>query len=218
MSAKKVKHIADCADRYGWLALDIGGVVCADTWETLFLTPETGLAAHYKLDPGMVLAEGAKLWELFAYSPRREDEYWQSWENVLRLKIDRALVQKLCKDLLWVDKTAAGIVEDWLAQGKRVAIVSNSTSFWFPPQMKAAGLEGAAPKLAYFLSHETGFKKTHAKGGLALLAGQAPPEKTLFVDDRIENTAAAEKLGMTVLHYRREKYGSVAAALANLAN
>jgi len=200
----------------GCLALDMGGVVCADTWESLFFAPHVGLAAHYKLDPDMVTEKGNALWELYAYSHREEEDYWRDWEESLKLKLDRMLIARLYEEAIWADATAAPVITEYLEGGRQVAIVSNSTSFWFPRQISRLGLKNVEHRLLRFLSHETGVAKSHEQGGLKQLASRQKAENVLFMDDRQDNVAAARKLGMTALHYKKEAYGDLAGALKNV--
>lgn len=201
---------------YTCLALDVGGVICADTWESLFFAPLIGLMAHYKLDPAQVMKKGDELWDQYAYAPREEEDYWKSWEQALNRTIDRALIAQLYTKAIWADASAAAVIKKCLENGMQVAFVSNSTAFWFPRQMKRAGLEKMEPKCLRFLSHETGLSKTHAQGGLAQLAAKVKPEQTVFVDDRSENTAVAQELGMTAVYYQRQVHGDLAAALKDV--
>ncbi len=198
------------------LALDIGGVLCADTWESLFFTPRIGLVAHYKLDPAMVAEKGEELWGVFAYAMRSEEEYWQSWEKIIARSIDRALVARLYAEAIWADASAAPVITEYLESGRQVALVSNSTSFWFPRQISRLGLEGVEHKFLRFLSHETGFGKTHDKGGLKQLASRINPQDILFIDDRHENVTAAQKLGMSALHYKKDTHKDLAGALKSI--
>jgi len=201
---------------YTCLALDIGGVICADTWESLFFAPHIGLAAHYKLDPALVRAKGEELWNVYAYAQREEEDYWKSWEQALNRTLDRALIAQLYTKALWADASAVAVIKRCLESGMQVAFVSNSTAFWFPRQMKHTRLEEIEPKCLRFLSHETGLSKTHARGGLVQLAAKVKPEQTIFVDDRTENIAVAQKLGMATVHYQRETHGDLAAALKGM--
>jgi hypothetical protein len=57
----------------------MGGVVCADTWEALVLTPESGLAAIYGLDRDRIHAIGRELWHRYAYADHDERDYWRDW-------------------------------------------------------------------------------------------------------------------------------------------
>ncbi|MDD9899694.1 MAG: hypothetical protein OXT65_01800 [Alphaproteobacteria bacterium] len=207
MSIKKL------SEQYDWLALDIGGVICADTWEMLFLTPDTGLAAVYGIDPETVMQQGPKIWEHFAYANKEENNYWKHWEDALGIEIDRNLIKSLYADnsAIWADSSAASVMQECLDHGMKLAFISNSTSFWFPKQMEMAGLQDIAPQLTHYLSHEVGFNKVHPQGGLRLLADKAEnPASVLFVDDRTGNLKAAQELGMTALQYQGDGQKSLA--------
>lgn len=198
------------ANFYKCIALDIGGVICADSWETLFLTPDKGLVSYYNLDPETVLQEGARLWDLYSYNESDEENYWQSWEDILGIEFDRTYIANLYNEVCWVDLSIRRLIESALSKKIQVSFVSNSTSFWFAKQMKLAGITDLLPKISCFLSHEVGHKKTHPRGGLALLATKTDPKKILFIDDRYENIEAANNLGIAALCYRRGVHENIA--------
>jgi HAD superfamily hydrolase (TIGR01509 family) len=183
----------------------MGGVVCADTWESLFLAPGIGLAFRHGLDPVRVAEIGGDLWHRYAYAAHAEEAYWDEWDAALGIRLDRAAIRRLYGEAIWVDETAATVVARCLDSGVRVAIVSNSTSFWLPMQLRLSGLDRLADRLKLYASHEIGHAKTHPQGGLALLARDEDPRTVLFVDDRIDNIRAARNLGMDAVQYRKER-------------
>lgn len=209
---------SNIADFYSCLALDIGGVICADSWETLFFITDKGLVSYHNLDPELVLREGARLWDLYSYSESDEENYWQSWEGILGIELDRTYIATLYNEVCWVDLSIHRLIENALSKEIQVSFISNSTSFWFARQMKLAGIEDLLPKISCFLSHEIGHKKTHPRGGLALLATKTDPKKILFIDDRNENIEAAKNLGITALCYKRDVHGDIATFISTHLN
>ncbi len=119
------------------------------------------------------------------------------------------MIEQLYATQCWTDPTAARLVERCLDLGLQVAIVSNSTSFWFPRQMRASGLDRMQDRLGLYLSHEIGFSKTHQRGGLKLLAEAVNPVAILFVDDRAENISFAETMGMRTVLFQNNTYRNV---------
>lgn len=192
------------AGDYGCLALDFGGVICADPWETIF-TARGGLCDRYGIPREEAMEKGNVIWHLFAYADHDEEEFWNEWEETLGLHLDRALIAELARKAIWFDTTAAGVVRQCLSDGKTVAIVSNSTSFWFPMQMERSGLAPMADKIKMYLSHELGYCKTDGKGGLKRLAADMGEKKTFFIDDRKGNVEAARALGFGAAVYAREE-------------
>ena len=183
------------------LALDIGGVVCADTWETIF---GNGLARYHGLSVEAIRMHGDAIWNRHAYTTSREEAYWADWEAALGHPLDRRLIAALQAAHVWVDRSALSLIERCLATGIEVCFVSNSTAFWFAMQMRESGIDRLLRRMAKpYLSHEIGYPKAHADGGLAQLARDRDPATTLFVDDRVANIDRARQLGMQTLHYER---------------
>jgi len=123
-------------------------------------------------------------------------------------QIDRTLINHLYEETIWADSNAAPVITEYLQSGRQVAIVSNSTSFWFPRQVSRLGLTNVEHRLMRFLSHETGVAKSHEQGGLKQLASRVKPEGVLYIDDRLDNVAVAHKLGMRVPLQKRGIRGS----------
>lgn len=183
------------------LALDIGGVFYADIWETVF---ENGLAERYGLDREWVMKQGARIWDDHGHKISSEDAYWKSWEDALGYKLDRTLIASIVEKHVWKDLSVIGVIEKCHERNIAVCFVSNSTSFWFDRQMKETGLSAFRDHLPAYLSHETGYPKTHPEGGLAKLIKIWNPSTILFVDDRKGNIDAANRLGIRTVFYQRK--------------
>jgi FMN phosphatase YigB (HAD superfamily) len=190
----------DTAQPVQCLALDIGGVFYADVWETVF---ENGLTEHYRLDPAWVMKQGAKIWDEHGHKTSSEDAYWKSWEDALGHPLDKDLIASLVEKHVWKDLSAITVIEKCLERNIAVCFVSNSTSFWFDRQMTDTGLSAFRDRITAYLSHETGYPKTHPKGGLSKLIKAWNPSEILFVDDRQGNIDAANQLGLQTLFYQR---------------
>lgn len=91
-------------------------------------------------------------------------------------------------------------LEELRASGKRIAILSNM------PRDLGSRLRSETDRLSYFdhvtLSYEIRSVKPHTAIYEHCLAGLAtPPERTLFLDDRVINVEAARKLGIASVQF-----------------
>ena len=132
-------------------------------------------------------------------------EYWQTVARESANKLfDLALIDRLIEldSQSWMRFDS--VMWDWISQlrsaGKRVAMLSNM------PRDLGEALKTSTNRLSNFdhvtLSYEVGAAKPdpsiyeHCLEGLNL-----PPERTLFLDDRLANVHGAELLGMHAVEF-----------------
>jgi len=48
----------------------------------------------------------------YAYSHHAEEDYWLDWEEALKRKIDRTLINHLYEETIWADSNAAPVITD----------------------------------------------------------------------------------------------------------
>ncbi|NUR91377.1 MAG: HAD family phosphatase [Nonomuraea sp.] len=125
------------------------------------------------------------------------------WSEVLGRPVDPGELERLiAMDVAsWShpDEDTVAVLRGLLDRGADVALLSNA------PVCIADGMDrlpwiGAIPHRFY--SGRMGMVKPDAEIFEALAAGLgAEPQEIVFVDDRKENTDAAERLGITAIHF-----------------
>jgi FMN phosphatase YigB (HAD superfamily) len=185
---------------------DIGGVLASDYWETLLLTPRAGLADRLSQPRDVVEAAGSQVWEEFATREATEAEYWQRLADVLGHPVDLQVVAEVEHRLVRGNPTARGLVEELRGRGVRVGVVSNNTSFWWPKQLRLAGVDELVDGELLFLSCRFGCTKADAPRGLLDVAAEhVRPGTALLVDDREENVDLARDRGFAAVRYDFER-------------
>lgn len=145
------------------------------------------------------------LWERYSTGTIEPRAYWRAVLESLGRPADDARLDALAKVLeraWWADVDPAILdIADAVraASGGRVKVglLSNSCAD------HDAALAAFAPRFdAACFSHRVGRRKPDAAAYLgAASALGVEPRDIVFVDDRVRNTAAAERLGMTTVHF-----------------
>ncbi|MBL8031818.1 MAG: hypothetical protein JNK33_05880, partial [Candidatus Doudnabacteria bacterium] len=165
--------------------LDVGGVMAPDPWETLWLTPERGLAYKLGLAINLVAATGPMLFEQFSEAVFTESAYWKAWEAHLRITISPVLIQEAERELLIPNPYLLTFLTQLKKYRMRIGITSNNTSFWYPKQVNEQILSDFIDPSLIFLSQELGASKVIGKPDLYELAARTTiPSQTLVIDDR----------------------------------
>ncbi|WP_326796284.1 hypothetical protein OG946_13105 [Streptomyces sp. NBC_01808] len=180
---------------------DLGNVLFCDPWETLLLTPGTGLADRRGLDRERVRAEGTELWARYSLSATAEESYWAELSAALRIPLTREFVRSLEEELLLPHPEADRILAAAAASGRRIGIVSNNTTFWYAKQAAALDLLRFVDPALVFLSCTEGVSKGTRPGLLELAADRTDPARTLVVEDRPAHLRRAAGLGFETLEF-----------------
>lgn len=188
----------DAADT---LMLDVGGVLFGDPWETLLLTPGTGLADRLGLDRPAVGRAGAALWPRYAYRIRPAGEYWAELAETLGVRIPPGLVAELEETLLRPGPDAAALLRQAAARYDRIGLISDNTAFWYPWQAAELRLDDILDPGLVFLSYLRGTGKTDRPGLYGIAAGHVEPRRTVVIDDRPHNLRRARALGFRTVHH-----------------
>ena len=187
---------------YRTILFDLGNVLFCDPWETLLLTPETGLADVHGWDRREVTHAGEKLWRKYSIIKSSEADYWEDFKSLLGVEISHSEIQDASRHLLFPNPSATDILESATATGARIGIASNNTSFWFSLQWQLLHLQRFVDPELIFVSHELGVEKsTPGEGILEIAKKYTDPRKTLFVDDRRGNLDRAKSIGYHTLRY-----------------
>lgn len=182
--------------------LDVGGVMAPDPWETLWLTPGSGLAYKLNLSLHTVASTGPILFEQFSEAAFSESAYWKTWEECLHIAIPTELIQETEHKLLIPNPYLIEFLQQLQEQKIRIGITSNNTSFWYPKQVSAQILFKFFDSSLIFLSQELGTSKVSGNPDLYELAGQkTDPAHTLVIDDRQGNLTHAQSLGFQTQLY-----------------
>jgi HAD superfamily hydrolase (TIGR01509 family) len=149
--------------------------------------------------------------------PRFEDRYWlhrraydlgqsdqEYWEAVAARPLTTSLVNQLieidCASWLHLNEASVAYFAEQAHQGHRLTLLSNAPA---PITRRVRDI----PALAFFehmifSSDVKLVKPDAAMFELALKESGAAARRTTFVDDRLENVLAAERLGMDTVHFK----------------
>lgn len=200
---KKKQRIED-------VALDIGGVLVADPWQSILLTPGTGLADRLGVPRERAAEIAEELWASYATSPADEADYWRDFSRAIGRPVDARLVRE-CETSIWVAADVDRLFDALAQSRRRVSIVSDNTEFWFSLQVRLCPALGSVPKDRLFLSFEHGLRKSSEPVSLfASLAFHSNPAYTLVVDDREAHVARARSHGFNAVQLRGSASMSVA--------
>jgi FMN phosphatase YigB (HAD superfamily) len=181
---------------------DLGGVLTSDPWESLLLTPGEGIADRLGISRGDAKRVGEEMWEKYSLRPASEHEYWSELSSRLGVDVPPDLPSRLEPSLLVANPAANEVIDEILARGLSVGLVSETTSFWYPKQERLLNLERVVDSALLFLSFRQGTRKDVDEGGLFEIAARhVVPERSLVVDDRAENLGRARRHGFEAWEY-----------------
>ncbi|MCB0215009.1 MAG: HAD family phosphatase [Caldilineae bacterium] len=143
------------------------------------------------------------LWERYSTGCLTREAYWSAILEALEIPVEAEALEALLDiqaATCWarLDATLLARIAGLRGpRGPRLGLLSNSA----PDHEPFIARFEADFDMAHF-SHRTGRRKPQPEAYLAALeALGAPPEATLFVDDKPRNTEAAARLGLQVWHY-----------------
>ena len=183
------------------LMLDVGGVLFGDPWETLLLTPGTGLAARLGVDPAAADRAGHALWPRYAYRPRPAAAYWADLSAALGVRIRPDLVAELEATLLRPSPDAAALLRLAAHRYTRIGLISDNTAFWYPWQAAELRLDDLLDPELVFLSYLYGTAKSDRPGLYDVAAGRVRAARALVIDDRPHNLERAGARGFRTACY-----------------
>jgi FMN phosphatase YigB (HAD superfamily) len=197
-----MKKLSDTGQEISAALFDLGGVLVPDPWETFFFTPIIGLADRLELDRTEVMREGGRLWDKACRFEWAEIEYWTSMEESLRVRIPQSLISELRPTAFRPNPHARSVLTAISNQGIKIGVISDNTSFWYPMQKEALGLDDFVSSEYIFLSfREHVTKRNYGINLLTIAARVLDPELTLVVDDRLTNLESATQEGFRTTHY-----------------
>lgn len=181
--------------------VDLGGVLTVDPWETLLLTPGTGIADRMGLDRALVERVGLALWDEHSRSVTSESLYWRQFSAQVGAEIHTSLVNTVERELLVVTPDAHRIVACLRERSAPWGLITNNTAFWYPKQLDLLGMTPADPQW-HFTSFAAGVEKGDDPGLFELAAGTIDAEHTAVIDDRPSNVERAQRCGFQATMYR----------------
>lgn len=155
------------------------------------------------------------LWEAYSTGKMSSEAYWCAVLAGLGLPAtpdDAGRIFDVLRRTAWahLDQAVLDLALALRARGLVLGILSNSAAYHDEAIPSFAG----AFDVAHF-SHRTGHRKPEPEAYLvAARALGLSPAEIVFIDDKLRNTAAAERLGMAVLHFQGA--AALAGALAAL--
>ena len=183
---------------------DIGGVLASDVVETMLLTPTYGLADRLKLDATRVARAAQNYMRQWDATPGGTVVgFWRAVETGGRTWV-QIPVKAEQQGLVEANPRARTLFAMVQKRGLRMGLISDNTEFFVPWQQNAfpAMLTKTDPKLRFY-SYASGCRKSDATDNLFDYAAKhVDPARTLIVDDRPGNVAAAQKAGFHAVEFR----------------
>jgi FMN phosphatase YigB (HAD superfamily) len=188
---------------------DLGGVLFCDPWETLLLTPGTGLAARLGLPATAVSRAASKLFRSYSVRPAEEAQYWNDLGSALGKQFPMSLVHAAEQELLMPSPWAGQLIAEGASAATALGVVSDNTSFWYAKQCEILKIDEWAEPALVFLSHRLGVTKRGPGRGLyEIVAERVPAANVTIVDDGPWNLRRAGGLGMRAISYRYQRDGA----------
>ncbi|GEM_PF-4822735 len=182
---------------HNWLVLDVGDVIISTYPDEQYYA----LASVTGHCPGYIkqVIGQTNLIELLETGHLSTDDFARSVSQLLCVEIPTSLIRQSWLQVL-------GDVNEMLIlsiknERKSIVLASNTCEIhWREIEKRLAKYD-----LPYFawLSFEVGVRKPNKAFYLNLLSGlHCKPSETLFIDDHIENLAAAGRLGIATYHHQ----------------
>ena len=181
---------------------DLGGVLTSDPWQSILLTPGTGVADQVGLPRDSVKEAASGIWSWIAVRESTEAEFWAALEQDLDATIPQDAVREAERRLLVPNRYARSILATARDAGVRMGVVSDNTSFWYPKQAALLGLDEFVEESMVFLSCREGVSKADSPDGLFDRARDSVELPSVVVDDRGSNLEVAEAIGFVGIEYR----------------
>jgi FMN phosphatase YigB (HAD superfamily) len=184
------------------VAFDIGGVVAADYWETIYFSWPVGIVATLKLQAEKLECLGAQLAQKYCLLDAKEADYWDDFERNVGCRPTAHQLMEAGR-AVWVDRSFGETVTALRERGLRVFVVTDNTSFWSQTLFKRLGIDKILPDDNILASWKLGIrKKSLPFGTYRVLRRLVDPARTLVIDDRASNLAAAARDGFSTMRYQ----------------
>ncbi len=89
--------------------LDLGGVLTADPWQAILLTPRLGIADRLGLDRAAVNMAGEVLWARYSLVPDEEQQYWSDFRREVGREVPAEVVRKAEFETVWGARSLHGM-------------------------------------------------------------------------------------------------------------
>jgi FMN phosphatase YigB (HAD superfamily) len=183
------------------IALDIGGVLLADYWQSVLLDHNVGLWRQLGIPYARVKAVGDELWTDYSLRRSSEEEYWDDFEAALGRRPTAAQI-RLAEDAIWTETELHLIVDLCADRSLDLYIVTENTEFFLRRQRELLPALRTIPDAHVISSHKAGLgKQSPSRSLYNVLADRCPPSATLVVDDAALNLAAAQRISFQTLRY-----------------
>ena len=121
------------------MLFDIGGILAADVWESLFLDCEKGIATKFGLNKDTTLRTAHQLWEKYSHAnqnstldwQKQEINYWQEVSKELKIPYNYDYYCQLTDEFIVPFPGMKLLLRELYESGVTIAICSNNTEFWF---------------------------------------------------------------------------------------
>jgi FMN phosphatase YigB (HAD superfamily) len=196
------RHLMTALDGADTVLLDIGGVLAADSWEWLIMTPSRGLADQLELPRAAVTEVGKRLWRKYSLIPSTAEQYWSEFAAQLSIPVPSLqMVSELEDELIVAAPTAPLLLDHLVDHGVRIGIISDNTSFWYSRQYAVLGLGAFVSNDLVYLSCEYHRNKKADSSLFEIAARDQDATHTLVVDDREHNVSRARSFGFQAVRF-----------------
>ena len=195
------------------VVFDIGGVIFEDVWESIFLTPKSGIVDLLDLDKNYVTNHYIELWKKYSILNTTnssweavEIEYWSDVLKALKLpwSIDQCIEysENFLTPIIGVDKLINLLVDNSI----QIGICSNQTAFWFERQLAISRGLSRIDRNNMILSFEQGETKDNLHHNLFNKVAnkmQSTRDKIMYIEDRKKHYISAKKFGFESILFNR---------------
>lgn len=195
------------------VALDVGGVLLADYWQSVLLGQNVGLWRQLGISHDSAAAVGARLWTDYSLRRASEGEYWDEFAAVSGRRPTAEQI-RLAEEAIWTEPELDQVIDLCADLSLDLYIVTENTEFFLRRQRELLPALRTIPDPHVISSHEAGVgKQSPVRSLYNVLADRCPASATLVVDDAALNLAIANRIGFRTLHYSgppRPGYGLLA--------
>jgi beta-phosphoglucomutase-like phosphatase (HAD superfamily) len=196
------EELISALDDVKTVLLDIGGVLAADSWEWLILTPTRGLADRFGLPRDVAEQVGKRLWRKYSLIPSTADQYWSEFAAAVSIAVPPPLtISELEDELITASPTAFSLLSYLADRDLRIGVISDNTSFWYARQTAMLDLDSYVLPEVVYLSFEQRRNKKADVSLFEIAARGLDAGRTLVVDDRRHNVERAQSFGFQAVQF-----------------
>lgn len=194
---------------------DLGNVLSHDGHET-YLTDEIyGLALSLGEPKDVVTQKVNHVFRKYAVrSDASEADFWNEIVDTLGVELSSEAIDEVKLRITSTNPEAIKSFELLKEHDINIGIISNSSPFFYEPQVKPLMLEKYADPSLLFLSHKRGVLKS--SGLFEIAAETVDSATTCIIEDRLKNIEYAQNIGFQAVHYAFDRGESLLAVVERI--